>query len=156
MCRTATWEDLASFVPYHDVTQIGLLGDVMKHIKERCETPVTCSLYIEHHKRCEENREMDRMIAQVVQRRDWVHKADKAVFESVYQAASSPPVMAEESNLELQDAIGRGDVFFEGYLKAQAECRALVKGMLIRRAGWEAEEKISATASLYGTGELST
>ncbi|MCJ1434484.1 hypothetical protein MMC27_003853 [Xylographa pallens] len=149
MCRTTTWEDLASFIPYYDVTCVGLLCDIMKHIKERCEAPRTCSLYIEHQIRCKENSKMDTIIGEVARRRDWVREADKAIFEAVHSAALFPPVTAQ-TNSELQNAMGRSEIFFEGYLKAQADCRALVKEMLIRRAGWEAEEKISASVSLYG------
>ena len=98
---------------------------------------------------------MDIIIAEVARRHDWVREADKAIFEAVHSAALSPPVSAKTNN-DLQNAMGRSDVFFEGYLKAQTDCRVLVKDMLIRRAGWEAEEKISASVSLYGEmGEAS-
>ena len=92
---------------------------------------------------------MDIIIGEVAKRRDWVREADKAIFEAVHSAASFPPATAQTDS-ELQNAKGRSEIFFEGYLKAQTECRALVKDMLIRRAGWEAEEKISASLSLYG------
>ncbi|MCJ1380634.1 hypothetical protein MMC17_003742, partial [Xylographa soralifera] len=99
--------------------------------------------------RYEENRKMGAITGEVAKRRDWVREADKAIFEAVHSAALSPPVSAE-TNTALQNAMGRSDVLFEGYLKAQTDCRALVKDMLVRRAGWEAEEKISASVSLYG------
>ena len=67
----------------------------------------------------------------------------------MHSAALSPPVSARTTS-ELRDAMGEADVSFEGYLKTQADCRALVRKMLIPRAGWEAEEKIHAEESLYG------
>ncbi|MCJ1391868.1 hypothetical protein MMC18_004735 [Xylographa bjoerkii] len=146
MCRTTTQEDLAGFIPYYNVTRIGRLCDIVEHIRERCEDPELCSLYIEHQTRCEENNRMDEINEEVTKRADWVRQADKAIFKAVYSATSHPPVLPETYS-ELQDAMSRSDVLFEGYLMAQTECRALVKDMLLRRAGWEATEKIIAFKS---------